>query len=287
MTNHWTDIGNADVILIMGSNAAENHPISFHWVTKAMEKGATLIHVDPRFTRTSAKANIYAPMRSGTDIAFLGGMVKYIVEDIEKNPQSYNLEYLKEYTNAGWLIDAKYSFSDGIFSGYDAASRAYKDKSGWQYQKYAVESGRYVREHFWGAHPALLDMVRHHSDEQLKKLRLGGHDPIKVYNAYQAAVAHRGAPTVVLARTIKGYGLGEAGEGKNITHQQKKMNEDELRAFRTRFGIPISDDQIKQMPFYRPPDDSPEMQYLRERRQGLGGGGWGNGRHFRRKIYCR
>ena len=114
-------------------------------------------------------------------------------------------------------------------------------------------------------------MVSSLSDDQLRRLRLGGHDPIKVYNAYQAAVAHRGAPTVVLARTIKGYGLGEAGEGKNITHQQKKMNEDELRAFRTRFGIPISDDQIAQMPFYRPPDDSPEMQYLRDRRQGLGG----------------
>jgi formate dehydrogenase major subunit len=135
MTNHWTDIGNADVILIMGSNAAENHPISFHWVTKAMEKGATLIHVDPRFTRTSARADIYAPLRSGTDIAFLGGMIKYIVEDIEKNPQNYNMEYLKEYTNAGWLIDAKYGFSDGIFSGYDAAARSYKDKSSWQYQK--------------------------------------------------------------------------------------------------------------------------------------------------------
>jgi formate dehydrogenase major subunit len=134
MTNHWTDIGNADVILIMGSNAAENHPISFHWVTSAMEKGATLIHVDPRFTRTSAKADIYAPLRSGTDIAFLGGMIKYIVEDIEKNPQNYNMEYLKEYTNAGWLINPTFSFSDGIFNGYDAAARAYKDKSSWQYQ---------------------------------------------------------------------------------------------------------------------------------------------------------
>ena len=134
MTNHWTDIANADVILIMGSNAAENHPISFHWVTRAMEKGATLIHVDPRFTRTSAKADIYAPLRSGTDIAFLGGMVKYIVEDIEKNPGNYNMEYLREYTNAGWLINTKYTFNDGLFSGYDAASRSYKDKSGWQYQ---------------------------------------------------------------------------------------------------------------------------------------------------------
>ncbi len=134
MTNHWTDIANADVILIMGSNAAENHPISFHWVTEAMNKGATLIHVDPRFTRTSAKAHIWAPIRSGTDIAFLGGMIKFIVEDIEKNPQNYNMEYLKEYTNAGWLINPAFSFSDGIFNGYDATARAYKDKSSWQYQ---------------------------------------------------------------------------------------------------------------------------------------------------------
>jgi len=134
MTNHWVDIGNADVILIMGSNAAENHPISFHWVTEAMNKGAKLIHVDPRYTRTSARANIWAPMRSGTDIAFLGGMIKYIVEDIEKNPQNYNMEYLREYTNAGWLINPGYAFKDGIFSGYDASSRAYSNKSSWQYQ---------------------------------------------------------------------------------------------------------------------------------------------------------
>jgi pyruvate dehydrogenase E1 component len=140
-----------------------------------------------------------------------------------------------------------------------------------QYQKYAVESGAYVREHFWGADPRLLDMVKHLSDEQLKKMSLGGHDPIKVYNAYRAAVAHKGSPTVVLARTIKGYGLGEAGEGKNITHQQKKMNEEELRAFRSRFGIPISDSEIAKTPFYRPPADSIEMRYMRERRKALGG----------------
>ncbi len=140
-----------------------------------------------------------------------------------------------------------------------------------QYQKYAVESGAYVREHFWGADPRLLDMVKHLSDDQLKKMTLGGHDPIKVYNAYKAAVEHKGAPTVVLARTIKGYGLGEAGEGKNITHQQKKMNEEELRAFRTRFGIPISDAEVGHTPFYRPAEDSIEIKYMRERRQALGG----------------
>jgi len=134
MTNHWTDIANADVILIMGSNAAENHPISFQWVTRALDKGAKMIHVDPRFTRTSARAQLYAPIRSGTDIAFLGGMTKYVIEDIEKSPGNYNLEYLREYTNAGWLINAGYQFTDGIFTGYDTPSRTYKDKSTWQYQ---------------------------------------------------------------------------------------------------------------------------------------------------------
>jgi pyruvate dehydrogenase E1 component len=140
-----------------------------------------------------------------------------------------------------------------------------------QYQKYAVESGAYVREHFWGVDPRLLDMVKHLSDDQLKKMTLGGHDPVKVYNAYKAAVEHKGAPTVVLARTIKGYGLGEAGEGKNITHQQKKMNEEELRAFRTRFGIPISDAEVGHTPFYRPAEDSIEIKYMRAKRQALGG----------------
>jgi pyruvate dehydrogenase E1 component len=140
-----------------------------------------------------------------------------------------------------------------------------------QYQKYAVESGAYVREHFWGVDPRLLDMVKHLSDDQLKKMSLGGHDPIKVFNAYKAAIEFKGAPTVILARTIKGYGLGEAGEGKNITHQQKKMNEDELRAFRTRFGIPVSDEEVAKTPFYRPAEDSVEIKYMRERRQALGG----------------
>jgi pyruvate dehydrogenase E1 component len=140
-----------------------------------------------------------------------------------------------------------------------------------QYQKYAVEDGAYMREHLFGTDPRLLDMVKHLSDDQLKKLRLGGHDPVKVYNGFKAAMETTGQPTVVLARTIKGYGLGEAGEGKNITHQQKKMNDSDLRIFRTRFGIPISDEEIADAPFYRPAEDSAELQYLRERRLSLGG----------------
>ncbi len=140
-----------------------------------------------------------------------------------------------------------------------------------QYQKFSVSDGSYIRHDFFGADPKLAAMVEHYSDEQLQKMRRGGHDPEKVYAAYQQAVAHKSAPTVILAKTIKGYGMGEAGEGKNITHQQKKLNEDEIRLFRTRFGIPISDDEIAETPFYRPPDDSPEIQYIRQRRESLGG----------------
>ena len=140
-----------------------------------------------------------------------------------------------------------------------------------QYQKYVVEPGSYIREDFFAKYPALLKLVEHLSDEQLLKLKRGGHDPEKVYNAYHQAVNHKGAPTVILAKTIKGYGLGEAGEGKNITHQQKKLNEEELATFRTRFGIPISDEQVGKAPFYLPPPDSPEMEYLHARREELGG----------------
>ena len=140
-----------------------------------------------------------------------------------------------------------------------------------QYQKYSVSDGSYIRHDFFGTDPKLAAMVEHHSDEQLQKMRRGGHDPEKVYAAYQQAIAQKSAPTVILAKTIKGYGMGEAGEGKNITHQQKKLNEDEIRLFRTRFGIPISDDEVAETPFYRPPDDSPEIQYIRQRRESLGG----------------
>ena len=128
MTNHWNDIANSDCILIMGSNAAENHPISFKYVTEAMERGGKLISVDPRFTRTSSKADIYAALRSGTDIAFLGGMIKYILDN-----NLYNKEYAAEYTNAAHLINEKFSFKDGLFSGYDSKKRKY-DKSTWTYQ---------------------------------------------------------------------------------------------------------------------------------------------------------
>ena len=139
------------------------------------------------------------------------------------------------------------------------------------FQKYSVEPGSYTRKHFFGKYPELLSLVNHLSDEQIQKLLRGGHDPRKVYAAYKAASTHKGQPTVILANTVKGYGLGEAGEGRNITHQQKKMNEKELREFRRRFEIPITDDVIAEMPFYRPEPDSPEIKYLLERRKVLGG----------------
>jgi pyruvate dehydrogenase E1 component len=138
-------------------------------------------------------------------------------------------------------------------------------------QKLSTSDGAYVREKFFGKYPELLDMAANLSDEQLRRLRLGGHDPAKVYAAYKAAVEHEGRPTVILARTIKGYGLGESGEGRNITHQQKKLAQDELLEFRTRFGIPLSDEEARKATFYRPPEDSPEMIYIREHREALGG----------------
>ncbi|HEY1422950.1 MAG TPA: pyruvate dehydrogenase (acetyl-transferring), homodimeric type [Candidatus Acidoferrum sp.] len=140
-----------------------------------------------------------------------------------------------------------------------------------EYQKLVVSSGDYVRQHFFGHDERLLKLVEPLPDEALRRLRLGGHDPRKVYAAYKAAVDHKGGPTVILARTIKGYGLGEAGEGKNVTHQQKKLNEDELREFRSRFGIPLNDEDCATVPFYRPAEDSVEIQYLRARREALGG----------------
>src|SRR5277367_6831878 len=140
-----------------------------------------------------------------------------------------------------------------------------------EYQKLVVESGAYVRVHFFGSDPRLLQLVEPLSDDELRRLRLGGHDPRKVYAAYKAATEHKGQPTVILARTIKGYGLGEAGEGKNVTHQQKKLNEDELKIFRTRFDIPLSDEQVSNITFYRPEEKSEELQYLHARRQELGG----------------
>jgi pyruvate dehydrogenase E1 component len=140
-----------------------------------------------------------------------------------------------------------------------------------EFQTYVTKDGAYVRQHFFGKYPELLDLVSHLSDDDLLRLHRGGHDPRKVYNAYKAAVENTGFPTLILAHTIKGYGLGEAGEGRNITHQQKKLNEQEIAHFKSRFEIPIPDEAARNASFYRPPADSPEMAYLHERRRLLGG----------------
>ena len=140
-----------------------------------------------------------------------------------------------------------------------------------QYQAYKAFNGAYVREHFFGQYPELKAMVANMSDDDIWRLSRGGHDPHKVFAAYAAAVAHTGQPTVILCKTVKGYGMGQAGEGKNITHQQKKMGEDALRHFRDRFNIPVADDVLADAPYYKPAEDSDEMQYLRERTEALGG----------------
>lgn len=139
------------------------------------------------------------------------------------------------------------------------------------YQNYKSRGGAYVREHFFGVHPDLAKLVEDLSDEQISRLNRGGHDPYKVYAAYAEAVAHKGQPTVILAKTVKGYGLGLAGEAQNYTHSVKKLDTQALREFRDRFDIPISDADLDSIPYYRPPEDSMELRYLRECRQKLGG----------------
>ncbi|MBK5929451.1 pyruvate dehydrogenase (acetyl-transferring), homodimeric type [Halochromatium salexigens] len=139
------------------------------------------------------------------------------------------------------------------------------------YQAYKAKGGAYTREHFFGKYPELADLVANMTDEDIWRLNRGGHDPVKIFNAYAAAMRHEGQPTVILAKTVKGYGMGVAGEGMNITHSQKKMGEANLKAFRDRFNIPISDEQIGAAPFYKPAPDSPELKYLHERREALGG----------------
>nr|WP_221048872.1 pyruvate dehydrogenase (acetyl-transferring), homodimeric type [Methylogaea oryzae] len=140
-----------------------------------------------------------------------------------------------------------------------------------EYQTFKSKDGAYVRKHFFGKYPELLELVAHMSDDEIWHLNRGGHDPHKVYAAYAAATAHSGQPTVILAKTVKGYGMGKAGEALNTSHQQKKLDADAIKAFRDRFRLPIADDQLAELPFYRPPADSPEMVYLHERRKALGG----------------
>lgn len=140
-----------------------------------------------------------------------------------------------------------------------------------EFQNFKARGGAYVRQEFFGKYPELLELVADMSDDELASLPRGGHDPVKVYNAYKRAFEHTGSPTVILAKTVKGYGLGEAAEGRNTTHQQKKLNENELLKLRERFRIPIPESAVHTVSFYRPPEDSPEIQYLKKRREALGG----------------
>ncbi len=196
MTNHWIDIGNSDCILIMGSNAAENHPISFKYVTKAKEKGAKLISVDPRFTRTSSKADIYAPLRSGTDIAFLGGAIKYILDN-----KLYNYEYVRHYTNAGFIVGKKFGFDNGIFSGYDPKNRKY-DKKAWAFEMDAKGVPKIDRTL---KHPrCVFQLLKKHYRRYNTKLvsRITGTpeaDLLKVYKTYAATGATGKAGTIMYA----------------------------------------------------------------------------------------
>ncbi len=140
-----------------------------------------------------------------------------------------------------------------------------------EYQAFKAKGGAYTRAHFFGKYPELLEMVSNMSDEDIWRLNRGGHDPHKIYAAYHSAVSHTGQPTVILAKTVKGYGMGGSGEAINITHSQKKMKMDDLKSFRDRFQVPISDKEVEQMSFYRPPDDAPELEYLKQCRTALGG----------------
>ncbi|MCC6590564.1 MAG: pyruvate dehydrogenase (acetyl-transferring), homodimeric type [Bryobacterales bacterium] len=179
------------------------------------------------------------------------------------------------FRGAGWNVIK-------VLWGDDWDRLIEKDKSGLlvcrmqecvdgEFQNFKAKGGAYVRKEFFGKYPELLELVADMSDEQLAKLRRGGHDPKKVYNAYKRAIETKGQPTVILAKTIKGYGLGEAGEGRNTTHQQKKLNEQEMESFRKRFDIPVPDDAVSKLAFCRPSEHSPEMRYLQERRRVLGG----------------
>jgi len=196
MTNHWIDLANADCILVMGSNAAENHPISFRWVMKAKDKGAVLINVDPRFTRTSTKSDIYAPLRSGTDIAFLGGMIKYILD----NKKFFN-DYVINYTNAPYIVGEKFDFKDGLFSGFNAEKRSY-DKSSWAYE---LDEKGVPKKDLTLQNPRCVFqlLTKHYSrydlDTVSKVTGTPKDDLTKVYEAYSATGVPDKAGTIMYA----------------------------------------------------------------------------------------
>jgi pyruvate dehydrogenase E1 component len=187
-----------------------------------------------------------------------------IIQELEANFRGAGWNVIKVIWGGYWdaLLDRD---KDGLLQ------KRMEEAVDGEYQAYKAHGGAYTREHFFGKYPELKAMVANMSDADIWRLNRGGHDPHKVYAAYAAAMEHKEQPTVILAKTVKGYGMGEAGEGQNVTHSQKKMGEEALKAFRDRFNIPISDSQISDVPFYRFPEDSEEMKYMRERRESLGG----------------
>ncbi len=180
-----------------------------------------------------------------------------------------------EFRGSGWNV-IKLLWGSGwdplLARDHDGALRQLMmDTLDGDYQAMKANDGAYVRKNFFGRDPRTAALVEHMSDDEIFNLRRGGHDSNKVYAAYHAAVNHTGQPTVLLIKTVKGFGMGKAGEGKNNVHQTKKLTDDDVRYFRDRFGIPIPDSQLKDLPFYKPADDTPEMRYLHERRKALGG----------------
>lgn len=195
MTNHWIDLKNADAFLIMGSNAAEHHPISFKWVMRAKDKGAMVIHVDPKFSRTSAKADLHVPLRSGTDIAFLGGMIKYILEN-----EKFFREYVVEYTNAPCLVNKDFGFQDGLFSGFDPKARKYDTKT-WSFE--TDDAGVKKDKTLQDPRCVFQLMKKHYSRYTLENVSsITGVSPenlLKVYEAYSATGTGTKAGTVMYA----------------------------------------------------------------------------------------
>lgn len=196
MTNHWIDLKNSDCILIMGSNAAENHPISFKWVTRAQDKGAKLIHVDPRFTRTSAKADLYAPLRSGSDLAFLGGLINYIIEK-----DLLFKEYVVNYTNASFIVGKSYGFSDGMFTGFNTQTGKY-DQSKWGFEKDA--DGKIKRDNTLSDPRCVFQLMKQHYtrytvDRVVEMCGTPQDKVLEIFNAYAATGKPDKAGTVMYA----------------------------------------------------------------------------------------
>ena len=187
-----------------------------------------------------------------------------IIQELESNFRGSGWNVLKVIWGSYWdpLLNMD---KDGILK------KRMEECVDGEYQNCKAKGGAYTREHFFGKYPELREMVSAMSDDDIWRLNRGGHDPHKVYAAYAAAAAHKGQPSIVLAKTVKGYGMGDAGEGQNITHQQKSMDIESLKAFRTRFDLPISDKEVEDLSFYKPAEDSPEIEYMMERRKELGG----------------